>query len=167
MNYQHNPNDNRKGNIALILALILYLIIALAMSSCDVLKTKTSNATDTTAKENIETKTFRKGDTVTFIVPKVTLKDTTIYTYNRQGTTLKTVYNKEGNITSVDCFASAIEEIKKENREFQQNILEQTKDKKSEVNSQWIWAVAVGVCFVFLIIIIAIFLYFKSIIPKI
>ena len=154
-------------DIKKIIIAILFLALMLLMSSCDVLKNKTSSANDTNTKENIETKTFRKGDTVRYVIPKVTLKDTTIYTYNRQGTTLKTVYNKEGNITSIDCFASAIEEIKKENREFQQNILDQTKDKKSEPNSQWIWAIAFGFCFIVLIIIVAIFLYFKSITPKI
>ena len=165
MKHTHNHKDEKNGNKSLIISFVL-VIIFFSLVSCDVLKNKTSSANDTTAKENIETKTYRKGDTVRYVIPKVTLKDTTIYTYNRQGTTLKTVYDKSGQISSIDCFASAIEEIKKENREFQQNILNKTKDKKSEVNSQWIWAVCVGFCFIVLIVVIALFLYFKSVTPK-
>lgn len=148
------------------IAFALLILLLFSLFSCDVLKNKTSKQSDTTSKETIETKTYRKGDTVSYIIPKVTLKDTTVYTYNRQGSTLKTVYDKSGQIASIDCFASAIEEIKNENREFQQSLLDQKKNKESKVNSQWIWAVCVGfiviVCFALLLV----FIYLKSYRPK-
>lgn len=148
------------------IAFALLILLLFSLFSCDVLKNKTSKQSDTTSKEIIETKTYRKGDTVSYIIPKVILKDTTVYTYNRQGSTLKTVYDKSGQIASIDCFASAIEEIKNENREFQQSLLDQKKNKESKVNSQWIWAVCVGfiviVCFALLLV----FIYLKSYRPK-
>jgi len=114
------------------------LVLTLMFQSCDIYKQSSKSKTDTDFKEQIETKTFRKGDTVTYLVPKITYKDTTIYTTNRQGTTLKTVYNTQGQIKSIDCFASVIEEFKKENRELKEFIKEKDSVKKEEVNTTWI-----------------------------
>lgn len=136
------------------------LILVLLFQSCDIYKQASKSKTDTDFKEQIETKTFRKGDTVTYLVPKISYKDTTIYTTNRQGTTLKTVYNTQGQIASIDCFASVIEEFKKENRELKEFIKEKDSEKKEEVNTTWI---LYGFAMIAFLGGIALFLMYKTI----
>lgn len=105
-----------------------YILILLVLSSCNVQKKALKNKTDRQLTEQVETITKRLGDTVTYSVPNIVLKDTTIYTVNRQGTTLKTVYNKQGSISEIDCYTSMIEEVTKINRQ----LLEQIKEKNQE-----------------------------------
>lgn len=117
---------------------------------------------DTQLKETTETITKRKGDTVTFTVPKITFKDTVIYTTNRQGTTLRTVYNEQGQISQIDCFASMIEEITRSNRELIEAIKDKDKEKKEEFNPQYfIYSIAVLV-----IVILIGFIYINNKIKK-
>lgn len=137
--------------------LITSLLLSLIMLcfSCDIYKKSDKTKTDTGFKENIETKTYRKGDTVTYEVPKIIFKDTIIYRKNTQGTILKTVYDKSGSIASIDCFASAIEEFKKENREFKESIKDKQSEKKEEMNTTWILygfiAISIIMCFALLL----------------
>jgi hypothetical protein len=119
--------------IKIILFSSLFLVV-----SCDITKQAFKNKSEASGKESIETVTKRKGDTVTYTIPNVILKDTIVYTVNRQGTTLRTVYDQTGSISSIDCFASAIEEIKKENREFQESIKEKEKQKTEDFDSSFI-----------------------------
>jgi hypothetical protein len=130
----------------LLLLSAVFLII-----SCDSMKNKTSNTEKSEGKETIEVTTTRKGDTVSYVVPVIKYKDTTIYTTNRQGTTLRTVYDQNGQISNIDCFASVIAEIRKENREFQNKMKQTTKDKKVETNFDWVIYIVIGavvvVCF--------------------
>jgi len=109
----------------ILYGIIAGLILAL-LFSCDIQRdvTKTKDSTD--LKEALERTTTRKGDTVSYKTV-LHVKDTTIYTVNRQGTTLKTVYDSNGNVSQVDCFASAISEILKYNKDLQQES--STKDK--------------------------------------
>lgn len=139
---------------------LLILISAILLIGCDIQKQASKTKSDTEFKEEIETKTFRKGDTVTYIVPVVKHKDTTIYTVNRQGTTLRTVYDNTGNIASIDCFASVIEEIRKENREFQQSIKDKDKEKTEEFDSSFILYIVGGVVILGMFFI---FLLFRSV----
>ncbi len=108
----------------------ILLFAILIFSSCNVQKKALKNKTDRQITEQTETITKRKGDTVTYTVPKIVLKDTTIYTVNRQGTTLKTVYNEKGQISQIDCFASMIEEITRSNRELVEAIKEKNQEKQ-------------------------------------
>jgi len=121
------------------------IILILFLSSCDIVKKSAKTKSDTNFNEQIETKTFRKGDTVTYEVPNVIFKDTTIYRKNVQGTVLKTVYDNTGRISSVDCFSSFIEEIKKENREFQQSIKDKESEKQEKANFDWMIYIVIGV----------------------
>lgn len=123
----------------------LIIISILFLSSCDIVKKSAKTKSDTNFNEQIETKTFRKGDTVTYEVPNVIFKDTTIYRKNVQGTVLKTVYDNTGRISSVDCFSSFIEEIKKENREFQQSIKDKESEKEEKANFDWLIYIVLGV----------------------
>lgn len=136
------------------------VIIMLSLVSCDIQKQAAKSKSDTEYSEQIETVLKRKGDTVTYIVPVIKHKDTTIYTVNRQGTTLRTVYDQTGNIASIDCFASVIEEIRKENREFQQSIKEKEKEKTEEFDGSFILYIVAGVV---VLGIVFMFFLFKSI----
>lgn len=121
-----------------ILTALLLLAMLLICFSCDVMKQSTKSKGEASASESSETWTKRKGDTVSFVVPKITYRDTTIYTVNRQGTTLRTVYNESGQISNIDCFASAIEEMTKQNRQFYEQWKEKDKTKEEKFDSSFI-----------------------------
>ena len=142
--------------------LVILLLLLLVCCSCDIQKEATKTKTDTGFKENIETKTYRKGDTVTYEIPNVIFKDTTIYRKNTQGTILKTVYDKTGSIASIDCFASAIEEFKKENREFQQSIKEKESKKTEDFDSSFIIYIMIGIVILVAFALFLMVLYIKK-----
>lgn len=145
-----------------VIYICLVYVLLFSMCSCDIYKKSDKTKTDRDLTEQIETKTFRKGDTVRYEIPKVILKDTTIYTYNRQGTTLKTVYNTQGQIKSIDCFSSAIEEFKKENRNLIESIKEKESEKKEEMNTDWIMYGFIMIGVVLIVALLLMFLYIKS-----
>lgn len=140
----------------------LAIAFAMLLTSCDIQKEAAKTKTDTAFQEQIESQTFRKGDTVRYEIPKVIYKDTTIYRTNRQGTTIKTVYDQGGNIASIDCFASAIAEIRKENREFQQAIKDKESKKTEDFDSSFILAVIGGVVVLGIFALFLMFLYIKK-----
>jgi hypothetical protein len=142
--------------------IVILLLLLFICCSCDIQKAATKQKDETAFKEDIETKTFRKGDTVHYEIPKITYKDTTIYRTNRQGTTIKTVYDQGGNIASIDCFASAIEEIKKENREFKNALLNKTKDKTEDFDNTFIFYIMGGVVLIVFFALFLGFLYIKK-----
>lgn len=145
-----------------ILAISLLLSLIWLCNSCDIQKEASKSKSDTTFKEDIETKTFRKGDTVHFEIPKITYKDTTIYRTNREGTTIRTIYDQNGNISSIDCFASAIAEIKKENREFQQALKDKESKKTEDFDSTFIIYIMIGVVVLGAFALFLMFLYIKK-----
>ena len=126
-------------------------MLILLFYSCGIKKNAIKTKTDRTLTESTETTAKRVGDTVTYTVPKIVLKDTTIYTVNRQGTTLKTSYNSQGQISQIDCFASMIEEITKSNRLLVEAIKEKDKEKEETFNPQYfVYSLAVLVLIVLL-----------------
>lgn len=120
-----------------------YILILLILCSCDIQKQSSKSKVDTDLKEQYESKVYRKGDTVT-VVPNIIYKDTIIYTVNRQGTTLRTVYDDQGRVSQVDCFASAIEEMTKINRELLQTVKEKDKEKTEEFSDRWLLYIVMG-----------------------
>jgi len=135
--------------------IIAGLVIAL-LYSCDVQRevSKTKDSTD--LKEALERTTTRKGDTVSYKTV-LHVKDTTIYTVNRQGTTLKTVYDSNGNVSQVDCFSSAISEILKYNKDLQQESSTKDKEERARVDPNIVYAIAgvlllLGVAAVFFVV---------------
>jgi len=139
------------------------IIILLFMAcSCDIQKEASKTKADTGFTENIENQTFRKGDTVHYEIPKVIYKDTTIYRTNRQGTTIKTVYDTGGNIASIDCFASAIAEIRKENRQFQQSLIEKDKTKTENFDSTFVFYIMGSVVLIVFFALFLGYLYIKK-----
>ena len=149
-------------NLNNIVFWIFVIIVSLFLNSCDIQKEAAKTKSDTGFKENIETQTFRKGDTVHYEIPKVIYKDTTIYRTNRQGTTMKTVYDQGGNIASIDCFASAIAEIRKENREFQQSLKEKESKKTENFDSTFILYIIGGIVIIGIFALFLMFLYVKK-----
>lgn len=139
-----------------------YIFLLFVLYSCDIQKEATKSKSDTGFKENIESTVFRKGDTVHYEIPNVIYKDTTIYRTNRQGTTIKTVYDQTGNIASIDCFASAIAEIKKENREFQQNLLNKEQKKTENFDSTFIIYIMIGIVIIICLALYLGFIYLKN-----
>lgn len=102
------------------------------------MKQKSSQQKDTDFTENIKTKTTRLGDTVYYAVPKITYRDSTVTTISRQGTILNTVYDKDGNISDINCISSKVDELKEENRRFQQEMLNKDKEKTEKFSDTWI-----------------------------
>jgi hypothetical protein len=141
---------------------LITLIVMLLFVSCDTLKNKTSASDESQGKETIETSRKRKGDSVTYVIPRIRYKDTTIYTTNREGTTLRTVYDSNGQISNIDCFASVIEEIRKENREFKNDIKETSKYKKVEQNFDWLIYLVIGFVVIISFALFLMFLWIKS-----
>ena len=129
--------------------------------SCDIQKKAIKNKEDRTVKEQTETVTKRLGDTVIYTVPKIVYKDTTIYTVNRQGTTLRTVYDSSGQIDQIECFSSMIEEITRSNRELVEVIKEKDKEKTEDFDSSFILYGFLGLG-VMLALVLFVFLHFAN-----
>lgn len=140
----------------------IIILLLFAQCSCDIQKEATKTKTDTGFTENIESQTFRKGDTVRYEIPNVIYKDTTIYRTNRQGTTIKTVYDQTGSIASIDCFASAIAEIRKENRAFAQSIKDKESKKTENFDSSFILYIVAGIAVIVIFALFLMFLYLKK-----
>lgn len=116
-----------------------YILLLLLFGSCSVLKDKK----DIETLEQIETKAFRKGDTVTYVVPNIKYKDTVIRTVSRQGTVLKTYYDNSGQISNIDCISSEIELLRSELRTMTDNSKEK---KESYFENPLLWLIiALGV----------------------
>jgi len=124
---------------------LLMSAMFLMFFSCDIMKQSTKSKSESSGSEMSETWTKRKGDTVSYKVPIITYKDTTIYTVNRQGTTLRTVYDKSGKVSQIDCFASAIEEMTKQQKQFFEQYKDKTKEKTEEFDSSFILYIIGGV----------------------
>jgi len=138
---------------------ILFLVCVLLLVGCDITKQASKTKSNTTFDETIVTKSYRKGDTVRYEVPLVHFKDTVITKYNKQGTALKVIYDKSGS-SNIECIASTVDEMKQENRKFQQDLLEKEKSKTEKFNTDWILYVVGG--FV-LIVFLGFYLTFKTI----
>lgn len=147
------------NDIFRLLVLVSFLFL---VYSCDVMKNSQKTKSDSDFTESIESQSYRKGDTVHFEIPNVIYKDTTIYRTNRQGTTIRTEYDNSGKIASIDCFASAIAEIKKENRQFQQSVLEKDKVKTEKFDSSFIFYIVGGVVLIVFFALFLMFLYVKK-----
>lgn len=109
---------------------IKILILLLLLSSCSVLKGKK----DIESTKTVRTETFRKADTLNYVVPNAIYKDTTIYIRNfeKQGSnTLKISYDKQGNQTEIDCISDAVKEL----NETIETLKDNSKTKDTSFNS--------------------------------
>ena len=124
---------------------IIYTLLALYIVSCDVQKISDKTKDNSNYKENTEVKTFRQGDTVRFEIPNIKFKDTTIYRTNRQGTTIQTIYDRQGTVKSIDCYASRIEELTRQNIEYQKNSKQKQSAKTEKFNTVWVLYFVIGI----------------------
>lgn len=127
-----------------------WIVLIFLFCSCGILKSVNKKKVDTAEKEEIVQKTKREGDTVTFYVPKLVLKDTTIYTVNRIGTRIETRYNNDGQIDRIDCMSSAIEELTKIIREKETNVSEKEKDEEFKMDQTFI----IGILIIFALLVV-------------
>ena len=141
---------------------IICILSVFGFLSCDVQKISNKLKDSSDYKENTEIKTFRKGDTVSFEIPNIKFKDTTIYRTNRQGTTIKTIYDNQGTVKSIDCYASRIEELTRQNIEYQKSLKEKQSAKTEEFNTDWILYIVIGIVVIFAIALLLMFLYIKK-----
>jgi len=141
---------------------IIYTLLVLSIVSCDVQKISDKVKDDSNYKENTEVKTFRQGDTVRFEIPNIKFKDTTIYRTNRQGTTIQTVYDRQGTVKSIDCYASRIEELTRQNIEYQKNSKQKQSAKTEKFNTVWVLYFVIGIVVIFVVALFLMFLYIKK-----
>jgi len=139
-----------------------FFLGALLFVSCDIHKVSQKSKTDTQLTEETETKTFRKGDTVHYEVPNVTLKDTVIYTYSRQGTTLKTVYDSQGKVSDIDCISSAIELYEKRRTELEQTEKDKAKEKTEKFDGTFLIYIIGGLTILGALALYLMYRYVKS-----
>lgn len=138
------------------------ILVLIALSSCDISKKALKTKTDRTVSEMSEIKIKRKGDTVFYSVPKVTYKDTTIYTVNKQGTTLRTVYNDSGNVSQIECFSSLIDITERNSKLMEEFIKDKAKEKTEEFDSSVILYGFLGLGIIIIIAAFSIFHYLKK-----
>ena len=141
---------------------IIYTLLALYIVSCDVQKISDKTKDNSNYKENTEVKTFRQGDTVRFEIPNIKFKDTTIYRTNRQGTTIQTIYDRQGTVKSIDCYASRIEELTRQNIEYQKNSKQKQSAKTEKFNTVWVLYFVIGIVVIFIVALLLMFLYIKK-----
>lgn len=134
------------------------LLILWVFTSCDIQKKAIKNKEDITTSEVQERTIKRAGDTVRYTVPKITYKDTTIYTVNRQGTTLRTVYGNSGQIEQIDCISSLIEVTERLERMTEEVIKSKDREKTEEFDSSVILYGFIGLA---LIIAVLAFFFFR------
>ncbi|WP_136464945.1 hypothetical protein [Flagellimonas onchidii] len=115
---------------------IISIVLLLVFYSCDIQKRAIKNKRDTQLIEQIETIKKRKGDTVTFTIPKIRYRDTTIVKKNYvTGTTQVLRYDNTGRIELAQCISGAVEEITRQNRELIEAIRDKDKEKTEDFDS--------------------------------
>jgi hypothetical protein len=139
-----------------------YILLLLIFTSCDIQKQATKQKNDIDSSEWSKTQTFRKGDTVTYIVPVVRYKDTVINTVSTQGTILRTYYNDKGEISKSDCISAEIAQIQETLKSITDNSVNKTNEKTEGIGLQLIPYIFAFLCFAFITLVIAAFLYFKK-----
>ena len=94
-----------------MLRVLFFGLIIVLVVGCSA--TKTKRTTDTTKIER--ELTTRPADTLNYVVPRATYKDTIIYVKNfeKQGSnTLRIAYDNSGNAAAIDCISEEINELK-------------------------------------------------------
>lgn len=139
----------------------LTIFLTFTIWSCEITKQASKNKTHTDYKEQWHQKETRQGDTATF-KPVLNIKyiDTTIYRTTVQGTILKTTYDKQGNVSNIDCISSAIELLTTMNKEFNQQSKEKESEKAEKFNTTWFLYLIIGIV---ILGIVAVIIIMKSV----
>lgn len=124
-----NNKHHRKN-----LYFVLVASILLSLGGCKSSKVKNRDKQDRELVESSKTTTTRVGDTVTYIVPNVVLKDTVITKTNTvTGTTQVLRYDSEGRLTAAECISGFIEIIEEQNKRLIEAIDQSNKEKETKV----------------------------------
>ena len=148
----------------------ILIIILIAFAGCKSTKDVSRQDEDRTVTETSKTITTRIGDTVRYEIPKVILRDTTIYKKNYvTGTTQVVRYNNDGKITWVECQSGMIEIMQENNRILIENINNMQKHKETEIPASTLIYFFVGLALFLVIVLGVAFLflkkYLKTVIP--
>lgn len=130
---------------------LLIITLLLLAFSCDVQKKAIKNKTDRQLTEQIETTSYRPGDTISIDIPNIKLKDTVIervsYKYNTPSIA-RVTYDENGNI-KVECLQAQIEETNRINRQLLEVIKDKNQEKTETFNPQhFFYAIAIIVVLV-------------------
>ena len=146
---------------------IIFIVLAsVFFYGCGVTKNRQKTKEERTLKESTEIITTRVGDTVTYEVPLVRFKDTTIVKRNYvTGTTQTLRYNGNGQIDLAQCISGSIERIERSNKELIEAILTKDKETKHEVKPTIILYGFIGLALIIVISVGAFIFYIKKYIP--
>ncbi|MEN9907137.1 MAG: hypothetical protein RLZZ540_278 [Bacteroidota bacterium] len=145
-----------------LLATLLIISMIVLFSSCDIQKTASKTKTDFSYKDNFENYSFRPGDSVSFRPSGVVYRDTTIYRVTKNNMRLETVYDSNGNIRDINCYAAQIEELTRRNSALEQLVKQKYSTKTENFNPTFILYIVGGVVVIFLFGLLLIFFYVKS-----
>ena len=143
----------------LFLALVVSLI-SLCLISCDIQKSAAKTKSDTTIKDEFTNKSFRKGDSVSYRPSGIKFRDTTIYRVTKNNTRLETVYDSNGNIRDINCYASQIEELTTRNMQLEQSLKDKASNKTESTNFDWLIYLVIAIV---ILGIVALFFLFKTV----
>ena len=144
----------------------LIILTSLLFFSCGITKTRDKVKEDRTLNESTEIITKRIGDTVTYEVPIVRFKDTTIIKRNYvTGTTQTLRYNANGQVDLAQCISGSIERIERSNKELIEAILTKDKETKHELSPTIILYGFIGLALLIVIVGGAFIFYIKKSIP--
>lgn len=139
------------------------IIIFILLVGCKSTKDKLKTEVDRTTTETTKKITQRKGDTVTYVVPNIILKDTVITKTNTvTGTTQILRYNEEGKLTAAECISGVVQIIEESNRKVIEAIQESSKHKENEISPMVILYAFIGFAIFIVIILFFVFTYFKK-----
>jgi hypothetical protein len=133
--------------------LTLIILASVLFYGCGVTKNRQKTKEDRVLKESTEIITTRVGDTVTYEVPLVRFKDTTIVKRNYvTGTTQTLRYNANGQVDLAQCISGSIERIERSNKELIEAILTKDKETKHEISPSVILYGFIGLAVFMLVI---------------
>jgi hypothetical protein len=142
--------------------LTLIILASVLFYGCGVTKNRQKTKEDRVLKESTEIITTRVGDTVTYEVPLVRFKDTTIVKRNYvTGTTQTLRYNANGQVDLAQCISGSIERIERSNKELIEAILTKDKETKHEISPSVILYGFIGLAVFMLVIGGSLFAYIK------
>jgi len=153
------------GKVFRILLILLLLSILLLLTvSCDIQKSATKNKSESSLSDNVETKLFRKGDSVSYrpVINNPIYKDTTIYRVTKNNTRLETVYDSKGNIRDINCYTDKIEELTKRNMQLEQSDKNKESEKVEKFDDRWILYIMGAIMIVAIIALILFFIYMQK-----
>lgn len=124
---------------------IIITIVFLVFCSCDIQKQASKTKTDTETNEQYERIEKSEGGKATFKPePTIIYRDTTIYVQGTNGTELKVIYDKTGNVSQTDCEGALIDIIERYSKDKQESVTEKSKEKTEKFSDTWIMYIIIG-----------------------